>query len=114
MNLTVVGLRSFLQLLTSAVVVVALLMGLLFIDAPVALAAAALFGVVYGLFAITARRELRRNGQKIATASRQQLKALQEGWVPFAMCCSMAANHYLQDYRQADHPQRQLQAQNFS
>ena len=79
-----------------------------------ALAAAALFGVVYGLFAITARRELRRNGQKIATASRQQLKALQEGLGAIRdVLLDGSQSTYLQDYRQADHPQRQLQAQNF-
>ena len=43
-----------------------------------AVAAALLFGCAYAVLAITSR-ELLRNGQKIADASRQQLKALQEG-----------------------------------
>ena len=79
-NLTVGALNAMLQLITSAVVAAGLLTGLMLIDAPVALAAAALFGSAYGLLAITTRRELRRNGQKIAEASQQQLKSLQEGF----------------------------------
>ena len=76
---TVAALNALLQLITSAVVAAGLLTGLLVIDAPVAVATAALFGSAYGVLAITARRELRRNGQRIAEASSQQLKALQEG-----------------------------------
>ena len=69
-----------------------LLTGLLLIDAPVAVAAAALFGSAYGALAITSRRELRSNGKKIAEASTLQLKALQRALVLFVMCCWMGAN----------------------
>ena len=78
-DLTVVALNNFLKLITSVLVAFSLLVGLLLIDAPVALGAAALFGTAYGALAITARRQLRTNGQMIATASTQQIKALQEG-----------------------------------
>ena len=109
----VVALNSLLQLITSAVVAVGLLMGLLVIDAPVAVAAAALFGSAYGVLAITARRELRRNGQRIAEASSQQLKALQEGLGAIRdVLLDGSQPTYLQIYRQADRPQRQLQAKN--
>ena len=64
-NLTVSGLNSLLQLITSAVVAVGVLSGLLLIDAPVAVFAAILFGSAYGFLAFTSRRELRRNGQKL-------------------------------------------------
>ena len=112
-NLSVVALNSPLQLITSAVVAAGLLTGLLVIDAPVAVAAAALFGSAYGVLAITARRELRRNGQKIAEASRQQLKALQEGLGAIRdVLLDGSQSTYLQIYRQADRPQRQLQAKN--
>ena len=75
---TVAALNALLQLITSTVVVVMLLMGLLVIDAPVALSAAAL-GTAYGVLAIISRRALLINSQKITEASTQQLKALQEG-----------------------------------
>lgn len=63
--------------------------------------------------AITARRELRRNGQRIAEASSQQLKALQEGLGAIRdVLLDGSQPTYLQIYRQADRPQRQLGAKN--
>lgn len=88
------ALNALLQLITSAVVAAGLLMGLLVIDAQVAVAGAILFGGAYGLLEITARRELRHNGQKKrsprlpASSSKRRRKGL----VSFAMCWSMAAN----------------------
>ena len=112
-SITVVALRQLLQLITSATVAASLFTGLLVIDAPVALASAALFGGAYGLLAVTARRELRRNGQKIAEASSQQLKALQEGLGAIRdVLLDGSQPTYLQIYRQADRPQRQLREKN--
>ena len=112
-GLTVVALNSLLQLITSALVAAGLMMGLLLVDAPVALGAAALFGASYGLLAITARRQLRSNGKKIAEASSKQLKVLQEG-LGAIRDVLLDGNQpaYLQIYRQADRRQRQLQAKN--
>ena len=112
-NQTVVALGSLLQLTTCAVVSAGLLTGLLLIDAPVAVAAAALFGSAYGALAITSRRELRSNGQKIAEASTLQLKALQEGLGAIRdVLLDGSQPTYLNIYRQADRPQRQLVARN--
>lgn len=111
--LTVTALNSLLQLITSALVAAGLLTGLLVIDAPVALGVATLFGTAYAVLAITARRQLRSNGQKIAEASNQQLKALQEGLGAIRDVLLDGMQHsYLQIYRHADRPQRQLQAKN--
>jgi ABC-type bacteriocin/lantibiotic exporter with double-glycine peptidase domain len=110
---TVVALTSLLQLTTAAVVALGLLTGLLLIDWAVALGAAALFGIVYGLLAITARQELRRNTQLIAAAAKQQIKALQEGLGAIRDVLLEGNQYtYVQIYRQADRPQRQLQAKN--
>lgn len=112
-SLTVVALNSLLQLITSALVAVCLLSGLLLIDAGVALAAAALFGGAYTLLGFSSRRELRRNGQKIVEVSRQQLKALQEGLGSIRdVLLDSSQPTYLKIYSQADRPQRQLQAKN--
>ncbi|QNJ15987.1 ABC transporter type 1/ ATPase component [Synechococcus sp. A18-40] len=112
-GLTVVALNNVLQLITSAVVASSLLIGLSVIDAPVALGAAALFGSAYGVLAITFRRQLRSNGQKVAEASSQQLKALQEGLGAIRdVLLDGSQLTYLQIYRQADRLQRQLQAKN--
>ena len=77
------------------------------------MAAAALFGTAYWALAITVRRELRRNGQKIAEASSQQLKALQEGLGAIRdVLLDGSQLTYLEIYRQADRPQRHLRAKN--
>lgn len=110
---TVGAINALLQLLTSFVVAVGLLIGLLLIDVSIALAALALFGSAYGVLAITSRRELRINGQKIAEALTLQLKALQEGLGAIRdVLLDGSQSTYLQIYRQADRPQRQLQAKN--
>ena len=53
---TVVALNSLLQLITSAVVAVSLLIGLLFIDAVVAIGAATLFGGAYALLGSSVKK----------------------------------------------------------
>ena len=110
---TVVALNSLLRLITSAVVAIGLLTGLILIDAPVAFAAASIFGSAYGVLTIISRRELRHNGQKIAEASSQQLKSLQEGLGAIReVLLNGSQDIYLQTYRQSDRIQRQLQAKN--
>jgi ABC-type bacteriocin/lantibiotic exporter with double-glycine peptidase domain len=110
---SVVALTSLLQLLTAAVVATGLLAGLLLIDWAVALGAAALFGSVYGLLAITTRKELERNSQRIAAAAKQQIKALQEGLEAIRdVLLDGNQGTYVAIYRQADRPQRQLQVKN--
>ena len=112
-NITVVALISMLHLINYVLVADGLLTGLLLIDLTVALAAAALFGGAYTLLGFANRRELRRNGQKIADASRQQLKALQEGLGSIRdVLLDGSQATYLEIYRQADRPQRQLEAKN--
>ena len=59
-NLTVFSIRSLLMLFTSAVIAVFLLIGLVLIDAPIALSSVFLFGIAYGLIAINARKKLRK------------------------------------------------------
>lgn len=110
---TVAALNSLLQLITSAVVAAGLLTGLLLIDAPVAVAAALLFGTAYAVLAVSSRRELRCNGQKITEASRQQIKALQEGLGAIRdVLLDGSQATYLRTYQKADRPQRQYQAKN--
>lgn len=112
-DMTVGALNALLQALTAALVAVALLSGLLWIDAKVALAVVLLFGSAYGALAVAIRRELRTNGSRIAEAFNQQLKALQEGLGAIRdVLLDGSQATYLQIYRQADLPLRQLQAKN--
>lgn len=110
---TVAALNALLQLITSAVVAAGLLTGLLLIDAPVALAAAALFAGAYLAIGVTTRRELRSISYKISQASTQQLQALQEGLGAIRdVLLDGSQPIYLQIYRRADRPQRKLEAHN--
>ena len=110
---TVAGLTAVLELTTAAVVAGGMLIGLLLIDAPVAVAATALFGSAYVFLSITARRELRRNGKKIAEASKQQIKALQEGLGAIRdVLLDGSQPTYVQIYTQSDRPKRLLRAKN--
>ena len=110
---TVYALNALLQSTTAAVVAVGLLIGLLFIGVSVALLSAALFGSCYLALAVILRRELRRNGQKMAEASRLQVKALQEGIGAIRdVLLDGSQQTYLEIYHKADRPQRQLAARN--
>lgn len=112
-NLTVAALNALLQLLTAAVVAAGLLIGLLLIDWSVALVISILFGGAYGLLAGSTRWKLRSNGESIAAATTQQLKALQEGLGAIRdVLLDGSQATYLEIYRRADRPQRQLQAEN--
>ena len=110
-NSTINAIKSLLQLITSAVVATGLLVGLLLIDASVAVFSVLLFGSIYGLLSITAKRELYLNGQKRAEASAQQLKALQEGLGSIRdVLLDGSQSIYMHRYQRADRPQRQLTA----
>lgn len=111
--LTVSALNSLLQLVTSTIVAIGLVVGLLLIDAPLALASSALFGSAYLAFSIGSRRELRSNGEKIAETTSRQLKALQEGLGAIRdLVLDGSQPIYLQIFRQSDRPLRQLTAKN--
>jgi len=108
------SLNSLLQLVTGILVAMGLLTGLLLIDWPLSLSAALLFGSIYGLLAVTVRRALQRNGNRIVATSHQQLKALQEGLGAIRdVLLDGTQKTYTRIYRSADQPQRQLQAQNY-
>ena len=112
-NLTVFSLRSLLSVFTSIVIAVCLLIGLLLIDAPLAIASALLFGSAYGLITLTTRRKLRHNGLVIAETSTQQLKALQEGLGAIReVLLDGSQSVYLQIYKQADLPLRKSDVNN--
>jgi ABC-type multidrug transport system fused ATPase/permease subunit len=110
---TVYALNAVLQIVSAFVVAVGLLIGLLLIDWLVALSAAGLFGITYGLVAATSRRRLQQNGARIAEATNQRLQALQEGLGAIRdVLLDGSQATYLEVYRRADRPQRQLDCNN--
>jgi ABC-type multidrug transport system fused ATPase/permease subunit len=111
--LTVLALNAVLQIVSAVVVAAGLLIGLLVIDWLVAVSSAGLFGLAYGLVAITARRRLQQNGVRIAAAANQRVKALQEGLGAIRdLLLDGSQATYLELYLRADRPQRQLESKN--
>ena len=110
---SIIAFNALLQLITASVLTVGLLTGMLLIDWVVALAAATFFGSIYGVLAITASTELRRNSNQIAVLSKQQIKALQEGLGAIRdVLLDGLQPTYVEIYRKADRPLRQLEAKN--
>jgi len=108
---TVKALNTALQIVSAFVVAAGLLIGLLLIDWLVALSTAGLFGIAYGLVAVTSRRQLQQNGSRIAVANTQRVKALQEGLGAIRdVLLDGSQATYLELYRRADFPQRQLES----
>lgn len=105
-------LNATLQLATAVVVALALLGTLLVIDWPVACIAMAVFGSAYGLLSVTAKRQLVINSRLVTDANKLQIKVLQEG-LGAIRDVLLDGNQapYLANYRQADLPMRQRQAQ---
>ena len=110
---TVAALNTTLQIVSAFVVVAGLLIGLLLIDWLVAVSAAALFGIAYGVVAITSRRQLQQNGERIVAAENKRVQALQEGLGAIRdVLLDGSQATYLEVYRRSDLPQRQSEAEN--
>lgn len=104
---------SLLRILSSLIVAIGLLVGLFVIDWQVALSTALLFGMAYGLIAISLRRRMRINGVRIAAANTQRVKTIQEGLgaIRDVLLDSSHAT-YLDIYSRSDRPERLLAAAN--
>lgn len=110
---TVVSINALLQLLAAAVVAAALFIGLISVNASVAISSAIVLSIAYSILALTARRELSANGKRILFASSQLLKAVQEGLGAIRdVLLDGSQQVYLKIYSQADRPARQLNAKN--
>ena len=110
---TVQAFAALLQMVTAAMVAAGLLLGLIWINWPVALGAAGLFGTVYSLLAVRARKVLLRNSQLIAVAANQHIKVLQEGLGAIRdVLLDGNQGIYTKIYGEADRSGRYLQARN--
>ncbi len=106
-------LLSFLQLLSSVVLLVAITGALVAIDPLVASVAALVFGGSYGLITWLSRRRLYRNSKRIAYEQTQVIKALQEGLGGIRDVLLDGTQPVYSDvYRQADYPSRRAQGNN--
>lgn len=113
MAVTLQALYAVMQIVTASAVAAGLLIGLLLIDWLVALSTVGIFGIAYGLLAIISRHQLQQNGERMATAVNQRVKALNEGLGAIRdVLLDSSQPTYLELYRRADRPQRQLESKN--
>jgi len=106
-------LLQLLILVSSTVLLVAIMLALIAIDPMVASVAAVGFGASYALITWMSRRRLHRNSQRIAFEQTQVVKALQEGLGGIRdVLLDGTQPVYCDIYRQADHPLRRAQGNN--
>ena len=106
-------LLPLLSLISSTVLLVAIILTLIAIDPMVASVAAVGFGTSYAFITWIFRRQLNRNSQRIAYEQTQVVKALQEGLggIRDVLLDGMQPV-YCDVYRQADQPLRRAQGNN--
>jgi len=102
-----------LTLVSSTLLLIAILIALLVINPLIAMVTAISFGASYALITRTARRRLIRNSARIANEQTQVVKALQEGLGGIRdVLLDGTQPFYCERYRQADKPLRQAQGNN--
>jgi ABC-type multidrug transport system fused ATPase/permease subunit len=107
------ALLPLLSLLSSTLLLIAIMIALLAIDLIVASVAAFGFGASYALITWMSRRRLYRNSQLIAHEQTQVVKALQEGLGGIRdVLLDSTQSVYIDIYRKADHPMRLAQGNN--
>jgi len=106
-------LLQLLMLVSSTVLLVAIMLALIALDPMVASVAAVGFGASYALIAWVSRRWLHQNSQRISYEQTQVVKALQEGLGGIRdVLLDGTQPVYCDIYRQADYPLRRAQGSN--
>ena len=111
---TVLGvLLPLLTLLSSVILLAALIFTLIAIDPLIAIVAASCFGGSYGFITWVAGRRLKRNSQVIATEQTKMIKAVQEGLGGIRdVLLDGTQDVYCEIYRRADEAWRLAQGEN--
>ena len=105
---------QLLMLISSTLLLIAIMLALFAIDPMMASLAAAGFGASYALITLIFRRRLHSNSQRIAYEQTQVVKALQEGLGGIRdLLLDGTQPVYCDIYRQADTPLRRAQGNNF-
>ena len=106
-------LQAVLMIISSTLVLLALMVALLAIDPVVVGVAGLIFGLSYGLISRVARHKLRINSERIATESTKAIKILQEGLGGIRdVLLNGTQPSYCAAYRHADVPYRKAYGSN--
>ena len=110
---TVRALGTFLQVVSSIFVGAGIIIGLMVINASIAISAGMLLGCAYLILSIIVRKRLRRNSIKIKRSEESQIKLLQEGFGSIRdILLHDEQKEYVDEYTGIDKPLRELQAEN--
>ena len=110
---TVTALNSILSGISSAVMSVLIVVGLVFINPTVALSALAILGIFYAALMSVVRKNLNLNAKKIAFEVNKKIQSVQEGLGSIRdLILDDNQASYLNFYEQIDRSQRLLQAKN--
>ena len=102
-----------LTLISSAAMLITILLALLSLDPIIALAAFGGFGLIYVIIIALTRKQLSNNGERIARESTRVIKSLQEGLGGIRdVLIDGSQATYCQIYRNADLPMRRAQGNN--
>jgi len=104
---------SVLNLISSLIILLAILLTLVSVDPVIAFGAFAGFGVIYAVIILITRKQLGINSQRIAQESTQVIKSLQEGLGGIRdVLIDGTQGTYCDIYRNADMPLRRAQGNN--
>lgn len=113
LELTVLALNQFLQLVSAAIVLVGLLICLFLVDWRVALLAGVTASIIYGVIAGLARNSLLRNGEHIQKSQVVQVRILRESFGAIRdVILNGTQRFFFESYQRVDRPMRRRQAQN--
>ena len=112
-NITVGVIDYFLQLVTSGIIIIFLIISVLIINSSLAFGAISVFGSIYLIIVFSVRKKLARNSKKISRGLQIQLQTLQEG-IGAIRDILLDGNQakYINIYEKSDRPRRRLQADN--
>ena len=107
------GLNNILLMMTSIIVSIALISGLIFINFTLTFYIFLSFSIAYCFLVLSSKRELKRNSEAIETVSIRLLKSLQEGLGSIRdVLMGNTQDEYVRLYEESDKPQRLLLAKN--
>lgn len=106
-------LKSTMTLVSSSLLMTTMVAGLIVIDPTVVSAALVVFGLIYGVVALKARRKLKENSQRISEQGTLAIKSLQEGLGAIRdILLNWGQAAYCETYRKADMPYRMAYGSN--
>ena len=110
---TLSAISALLQMLTAGVITLFVSFGLLSFNPQLAIGCTGFFGLTFWITGKIVRKELRLNASKIALATTQQIKLIQEGLGAIRdILLDGNQNIYVQSYQQCERPLRSLSARN--